>query len=137
VIGDVNGQIKIYNQNSSLALVNSFQAHSSYINRIKQSPCNTNTNTNYVATCSDERTVKIWNLFNWTIITIYTQHSSNVYTLEWLDNDTLASADWRDKTIKLWSMTKDQTVPKKKDNESLKGFFETIRPLTIVSYSVP
>ena len=68
---------------------------------------------------------------------IYSQHSSNVYTLEWLDNDTLASADWRDKTIKLWSMTKDQTVPKKKDGESLKGFFETIRPLTIVSYSVP
>jgi WD40 repeat protein len=134
VIGNSNGQIKIYNQNS---LVNSFQAHSSYINRIKQSPFKTNANTNYVATCSSDATVKIWNLFNWTITTIYTQHSSNVYTLEWLDNDTLASADWRDKTIKLWSMTKDQTVPKKKDNESLKGFFETIRPLTIVSYSVP
>jgi WD40 repeat protein len=126
----VNGQIQIYNQDS---LVNSFQAHSNRIKRIKQSPFNTN----YVATCSSDATVKIWNLFNWTIITIYTQHSSNVYTLEWLDNDTLASADWRDKTIQLWSMTKDQTVPKKKDGESLKGFFETIRPLTIVSYSVP
>jgi WD40 repeat protein len=67
---------------------------------------------------------------------IYSQHSSNVYVLEWLDNVTLASGS-SDQTIKLWSMTKDQTVPKKKDGESLKGFFETIRPLTIVSYSVP
>jgi WD40 repeat protein len=67
---------------------------------------------------------------------IYSQHSSDVYALEWLDNVTLASGSL-DRTIKLWSMTKDQTVPKKKDGESLKGFFETIRPLTIVSYSVP
>jgi WD40 repeat protein len=67
---------------------------------------------------------------------IYSQHSSDVYALEWLDNVTLASGS-SDQTIKLWSMTKDQTVPKKKDGESLKGLFETIRPLTIVSYSVP
>ena len=67
---------------------------------------------------------------------IYSHHSSDVYALEWLDNVTLASGS-SDQTIKLWSMTKDQTVPKKKDGESLKGFFETIRPLTIVSYSVP
>ena len=133
MIGDWNGQIKIYNQNS---LVNSFKAHSDWIIRIKQSPFNTYANTNYVATYSEDKTVKIWNLFNWTIITIYSQHSSYVYALGWLDNDTLASGSF-DQTIKLWSMTKDQTVPKKKDGESLKGFFETIRPLTIVSYSVP
>jgi WD40 repeat protein len=38
--------------------------------------------------------VKIWNVsssFNWTLITTYSQHSSCVYALEWLDNDTLAS----------------------------------------------
>ena len=38
VIGDGNGQIKINNQNSSLAFVNSFQAHSNRVMRIKQSP---------------------------------------------------------------------------------------------------
>jgi COMPASS component SWD3 len=105
VIGDAKGQIQIYNQNS---LVNSYQAHSSHINRIKQSPFNTN----YVATCSNDKTVKIWNVsssFNWTLITTYSQHSSSVYALEWLDNDTLASAGWSDKTIKLWSMATGQT----------------------------
>jgi WD40 repeat protein len=62
VIGDGNGQIKIYNGNSSLSLVNSFQAHSSYVWRIKQSVFNTNTN--YVATCSTDKTVKIWNVLS-------------------------------------------------------------------------
>jgi WD40 repeat protein len=107
VIGDSKGQIKIYNQDS---LVNSFQAHSSYIYRIKQSPFNTTTN--YVATCSDDTKVKIWNVsssLNWTLITTYSQHSSDVYALEWLDNDTLASAGWSDQTIKLWSLTTGQT----------------------------
>jgi WD40 repeat protein len=107
VIGDLNGLIKIYNQNS---LVNSFQAHSTYIYRIKQSPFNTNTN--YVATCSNDRTVKIWNVsssFNWTLIRTYSQHTSYVYALEWLDNDTLASGGYNDREIKLWSMATGQT----------------------------
>jgi WD40 repeat protein len=102
VIGDANGQIKIYNQNS---LVNSFKAHSYQINRIKQSPFNTN----YVATCSSDYTAKIWNVsssFNWSLIRTYSQHSSGVYALEWLDNDTLASASF---DIKLWSPTTGQT----------------------------
>ena len=100
MIGDTNGQIQIYNF-SSLSFVNSFQAHSNYINRIKQSPFNTN----YVATCSND--VKIWSVsssFDWTLITTYSQHSSLVFALEWLDNDTLASGSL-DKTIKLWNLT--------------------------------
>jgi WD40 repeat protein len=92
-----------------LSLVNSFQAHSSYINRIKQSPFNKN----YVATCSGDATVKIWNVsssFDWTLITTYSNHSlDHVYDLEWLDKDTLASAGVFDRTIKLWSMTTSQT----------------------------
>ncbi len=110
MIGDQNGQIKIYNF-SSLSLVNSFKAHSYSINRIKQSSFKTNTNTNYVATCSNDATVKIWNVsssLNWTLITTYSQHSSGVFGLEWLDNDTLASGSL-DKTIKLWSPTTGQT----------------------------
>ncbi len=104
MIGNKNGQIKIYND-SSLSLVNSLKAHSSEILRIKQSPFNPN----YVATCSYDRTVKIWNVSsssNWTLIATYSQHSSWVRAMEWLDSDTLASAD---QTIKLWSPTTGQT----------------------------
>jgi WD40 repeat protein len=95
-----------------LSLLNSFKAHSDRITRIKQSPFNTNTNTNYVATCSEDRKVKIWNVsssFDWTLITTYSQNSSRVYGLEWLDNDTLASGGASDYTIKLWSPTTGQT----------------------------
>jgi WD40 repeat protein len=100
----------VYNQNSSLSLVNSFQAHSKDIWRIKQCPFNTNTN--YVATCSFDGAVKIWNVsssFNWSLIKTYSQHSSHVYSLEWLDNDTLASAGWGDLAIKMWSLATGQT----------------------------
>jgi WD40 repeat protein len=98
-------------------LVNSFKAHSSHINRIKQSPFNTN----YVATSSYDETVKIWNVsssFNWTLITTYSQHSSQVLALEWLDNDTLASGS-TDKTIKLWSMATGQTKRTIQTNQSV------------------
>jgi WD40 repeat protein len=108
VIGDWNGQIKIYNS-SSLSLVNSeLIPHLSYIWRIKQSPFITN----YVATCSEDKTVIIWNVYSsliWIFITIYSQHSSSVRALEWLDKDTLASAGYTDQTIKLWSATTGQT----------------------------
>jgi len=90
-----------------LSLLNSFQAHSGAIIRIKQSPFNTN----YVATCSNDYTVKILivsSSFDWTLITTYSKHSWPVYALEWLDNDTLASGS-HDQTIKLWSPITGQT----------------------------
>jgi WD40 repeat protein len=89
-------------------LINSFKAHSKQINRIKQSPFNTN----YVATCSNDWTVKIWTVsssLSWTLITTYSQHSSGVEALEWLDKDTLASAGYSDRKIELWSPTTGQT----------------------------
>ncbi len=95
-----------------MAFVNSFQGHSSQYSaiwRIKQSPFNTNTN--YVATSSQDATVKIWSVsssLNWTLFRTYSQHSYVVYGLEWLDNDTLASGSW-DQTIKIWSPTTGQT----------------------------
>ena len=54
---------------------------------------------------------------NWTLITTYSQHSSYVFGLEWLDQDTLASAGYLDRTIKLWSPTTGQTKRTIKTNE--------------------
>jgi WD40 repeat protein len=88
-----------------LLLLIHFRLTRANIVRIKQSPFNKN----YVATCSPDGTVKIWNVlssFNWTLIRTYSQHSSWVYALEWLDNDTLASGSYE---IKLWSPTTGQT----------------------------
>jgi WD40 repeat protein len=77
----------------------------SFIWRIKQSPFNND----YVATGSGDGKVKIWNSFNWTLIRTYSQHSSVVYALEWLDKDTVASGGYIETTIKIWSISTGQT----------------------------
>ena len=103
VVGDLNGQISILNS-SSLSLIKSFQGHSNRIIRIKQSPFLNNSN--YVATCSSDSTVKIWDSsLNWSLIQTYSQHSSQIFGLEWLDADTLASSGLSDRTIKIWSLS--------------------------------
>jgi WD40 repeat protein len=110
VIGDSNGRLIIYNSSyASLSLVNSFQGHTKWISQIKQSPFTND----YVATCSGDKTVKIWNVsfiqFNWTLIQTYSQHLSEVSALDWLGKDTLASSGWLDKTIKKWALKTGQT----------------------------
>ena len=84
-----------------------FQAHSDFLYRIKQSPFNTN----HVATCSYDNTTKIWDSSNnaWTIIRSYTQHTSRVYGIDFIDEDTIASGS-KDQTIKIWSLSSGQTI---------------------------
>jgi len=87
-------------------IVNSFQAHEDIIWRIKQSPF-VNTN-NYVATCSNDRAVKIWQPYsshNWKLILAYSNHITNVYAFEWIDQDTLVSAGVMDWKIKIWTIS--------------------------------
>ena len=108
-IGDINGQIQVYNSNS-LLLVNSFQAHASLkgINRIKQLP------NGYVATCSDDFTVKIWNVTTinnnntWNLIRTYT-HTDVVNAIEYISMDTMASGGY-DSTIQIWSISTGQKL---------------------------
>ncbi len=84
-----------------MSLVHSFQAHSSWIWQIKPSPFNND----YVATCSWDYTVKIWNTFDWTLI----QTSYNVTEFEWLDKYTLASTEFYNGTILIRSITTGKT----------------------------
>ncbi len=88
-------------------MINSFQAHSNAINRIKQSPYNND----YVATCSLDKTVKIWNISNpsdWCLIRTYTGHTNQVFGLEWINENTIASGGY-DNTIKIWSINTGET----------------------------
>ncbi len=96
--------------NEWFALINSFQAHTNQVHRIKQSPFNSN----YVATCSWDKTVKIWDMTtscwntNWPLIRTYTNHTDLVLGLEWINLDTIASGS-NDDTIKIWSMVSGET----------------------------
>jgi len=68
-IADWNGKIKVYDERAKNLV--SFQAHSHAIFRIKLLP------NGFVATCSDDYTVKIWNPLNnnWNLIQTYTGKS--------------------------------------------------------------
>jgi len=90
--------------------VNSFTAHANLISRIKQSPFNTSSN-NLVATCSDDNTVKIWNIStpsNWILIRTYTGHTYQVNDLEWLNEGTIVSGSYEG-TVKIWSICTGET----------------------------
>ena len=85
-----------------MTLIKSFQAHSFTINRIKQSPFNSD----LVATASGDKLVKVWNVslsFNtsWDLIRAYTNHTAGVFGLEWINADTIASGGF-DKTVNIW-----------------------------------
>jgi WD40 repeat protein len=97
-----------------MSIIHSFQAHSNIIRRIKQSPFNNAVGTSYIASCSNDKTVKIWNIsfsfpFNWALIRTFSEHSSSIWALEWLDKDTLASSGELNNTINLWSLSTGQT----------------------------
>ena len=89
------------------ALFDPFQAHSSNIMQIKQSPFNND----HVATCSKDNTVKVWSISDnaWTLLRTYDGHASEVYTLEWVNGDTLASGS-NDGLYKIWSISTGRTL---------------------------
>ena len=63
-----------------------------------------------MATCSWDRQVKVWDTASdWTLIRTYSNHSSEVESIEWLDEDTLASSGWTDGQIRIWSVRTGQT----------------------------
>ena len=107
-IGNGNGQIQVYSSSSSQFLINSFQAHSNTIYRIKQLP------NGYVATCSWDYTAKIWNVTTinknntWNLIRTYT-HTSTVQAIEYISTDTMASGS-SDQSIQIWSISTGETL---------------------------
>jgi WD40 repeat protein len=79
-------------------LLNSFQAHTDDITRIKQSPFNDGI---YVATASSDKTIKIWDASNWNLIQTYKNHSKSVHALEFINEDTIVTGGF-DNTIQIW-----------------------------------
>ena len=108
----VNTYNTTFSSSSPLSLINSFQAHTfgQWVIRIKQSPFNSN----LVATSGQDWTVKIWNVVSisaeWTLLRTYDSHFPyEVYGLEWLDADTIASSGYGYQAIKIWSVSTGET----------------------------
>ncbi|WP_338022355.1 hypothetical protein [Argonema antarcticum] len=76
---------------------NTLEGHSNSVESVAWSPDGLT-----LASASDDKTIKLWNLQTQKPIATLTGHSSQVYSVAWSPNGkTLASAS-ADKTIKLW-----------------------------------
>ena len=64
-----------------------------------------------MATCSGDKTVKIWNISNvsnWTLLRTYRDHSNTVYSLLVLTDGNLATGI--SNTLSFWNMTTFETI---------------------------
>ena len=63
----------------------------------------------YVASASQDKTVNVWDTLTWKSIRKYTNHTSAVYSLDQIDNDTMVSCS-SDQTIRIWKISTGQTL---------------------------
>jgi WD40 repeat protein len=104
LIGDLGlGQIE-YLYNNSLTLI-SPNFHTNAIWHLKYLPFKDG----YVASASADNTVNIWDTLTWTSIQRYTNHTSFVFSLDQIDNDTMVSGSY-DQTIQIWGISTGETL---------------------------
>jgi len=92
--------MELYDQKLFELNFNPSNPHAGAIQTIKQSPYNNG----YVATCSWDKTVKIWNPLNWILIKTFMGHSSMVYSAEFINADIIATSDSTG-IILIWSIS--------------------------------
>ena len=102
--GFANGKINIYNLTMG-NLIATLNGHLSNVNDLVLM----NSERNLLASSSDDRTIRIWELNTYTIKYVLNGHASYVYGLKQVSFDTLSSSSW-DKTIKLWNTTTGQLM---------------------------
>ena len=90
------GIMDVYDENKHL--IHSFAAHADIIEHIKL------LSDNNVASCSDDKMIKIWNTNTWSLIKTLSGHTSNVFQIDQIDSDTLVSASM-DMTYRVWSIS--------------------------------
>ena len=93
------GKIQIY---QNLTCVHEFQAHEDTINQIKHLYGRSN---DIIATASKDTSVKIWNTTDWSLIATFTGHTGSVYTIEQVNETTLASSSY-DTTVQVWTFNR-------------------------------
>jgi WD40 repeat protein len=104
VIGDsILGQIEYFDSNTFIKV--SPYLHTNKIWHLKYLPYRNG----YVASASQDKTVNVWNTLTWTSIRKYTNHTSVVYSLDQIDNDTMVSGS-ADSTIRIWKITSGETL---------------------------
>jgi WD40 repeat protein len=104
VIGDIgSGQIEYFDNNTFTKI--SPNNHTDVICYIKY----LSYKNGFVASASFDYTVIIWDTLTWTSIQTFTSHTSFVYSLDQIDNDTVVSGS-NDNTIRIWKISTGETL---------------------------
>ncbi len=99
-----SGQIEYLENNNTFSII-APNFHTNGIEHLKYLPFKNG----YVASASDDTTVNIWNSITWTSIQKYTSHTDRVFSLDQIDNDTMASGS-QDNTIQIWRISTGETL---------------------------
>ncbi len=104
MIGDIgSGQIEYFDNNTFTKI--SPNNHTDVICYIKY----LSYKNGFVASASFDYTVIIWDTLTWTSIQTFTSHTSFVYSLDQIDNDTVVSGS-NDNTIRIWKISTGETL---------------------------
>jgi WD40 repeat protein len=97
------GQIDYFDNNTFNKISPNF--HTSAIWHLKYLPYKNG----YVASASEDKTVNVWDTLTLVSIRKYTNHTSYVYSLDQIDNDTMVSGS-QDRTIRIWKICTGETI---------------------------
>ncbi len=91
----LHGNIEVYDAYKRFLF--SFAAHNDAIEHIKL------LSNGNIASCSDDKTIKVWNTSTWSLAQTLSGHTDWVYQLEEINSNTLASAS-ADRTVHIWNI---------------------------------
>jgi WD40 repeat protein len=95
--------MQVFDANKNLLF--SFAAHSDAIEHIKL------LSNGNVATCSDDRLIKIWSTSTWSLMQTFSGHVGPIYQIEQIDASTIASASF-DGSVRIWSLSTGTMISK-------------------------
>ena len=108
-VGLNNGSISIYNIDSG-SLITNYQGHNGSISDLELI-----SNSNFLASSSYDKTVRIWDVTTNTCKYVLKGHTDGVTALKQISSDMFASVSW-DQTIKFWNITTGQLIRTLKDS---------------------
>lgn len=95
-----NGKIYIYNTTTG-KLITTLSGHTKGISDIVYSPINSN----ILASCSDDLTIRLWNITQQRCIKILRKHTYHITTLKFTQKGNILISGSSDETITIWDIT--------------------------------